>query len=132
VDFAREIDDILTIHHEPAKAAMASLTPKLADTSLAPLWNEVAGLLTQHLWKEEQILFPAILSGNGPCGGGLMGPIRQMQYEHGLLHDLEARLSARVAEAGPAEAELRAFLADLDVHARREDEQLFPAVMAAS
>jgi iron-sulfur cluster repair protein YtfE (RIC family) len=125
------IDEITRQHHEPLKAALPALYEALSGApNLQRVFGELRMLLTDHLMKEEVILFPMItaLARSGSTEGcGLMGPIRQMRHEHTRIRGLEEELRRRSAEAGPAEASLIALLDDLLVHARKEDENLFPA-----
>jgi regulator of cell morphogenesis and NO signaling len=89
-------------------------------------------LLEAHLMKEEQILFPMIRSlaaGQGSGGCGVASPVRQMHDEHEQIRALEAELRGKVALAGPEAEALAALLADLHLHAAKEDDVLFPAAV---
>lgn len=85
------IDHILKTYHRPLDEELPRLTMmatkvynvhKDKDPSLQELLSTINGLraeLEQHMIKEEQILFPAILQGRGAQAGG---PINQMEHEH--------------------------------------------------
>lgn len=146
------IRDILDTHHAYLRRAMPDISGQLADwsrrdASMEPLTREFAALceeLTLHMMKEEQILFPAIgrFETTGAAGGcGLDGPIAQMEFEHARanrsleqIKTFSAKISSeRGATLSDSErATLRAlddFHADLIEHIRKEEENLFPAVI---
>jgi regulator of cell morphogenesis and NO signaling len=143
------IQHILSAHHAP----LATLLPRLGTlawrvaeahgethgASLTALAREVATLadeLQQHMHKEEQVLFPWLLSGNGATAGG---PIHCMEQEH----DDASRSLSRIRELSddfqpPAEActSWRALLeqlawldCDLRVHIHLENNVLFPRAL---
>lgn len=138
MDITTLAQHILDTHHALLHAELPRLTQAFAGDDIPDVvrrpWNELAALLEMHLMKEERILFPAIFAqARGeplpPCG--LEGPIRQMQYEHKMIEELEARLRGVLNQAGPEASALEALLDDLAIHAGREDRELFPAALAA-
>lgn len=128
---ADRIDHVLETHHAFLHRELDPLTEALeaarVDLKLLTAWRELAELLREHLWKEERILFPAALGGQTPCG--LQGPIRQMRYEHEIIDRMVDELRGRLGVAGALADRVQAVLDDLDVHARYEDEELFPAIL---
>lgn len=126
---------VLDTHHALLHRELPALADALrvAPEAVRAPYTALRRLLDDHLWKEEQILFPAIFAtcaGAGPGGCGLMGPIRQMGAEHVEIARLEALLRAAAPAAGAAADRLIALLDDLAAHARTEDEALFPAALA--
>ena len=126
---------ILDTHHALLKRELPRLGAafRTAPPALRVPFASLRALLDEHLWKEEQILFPmifALADGETPDGCGVEGPITQMRFEHDRIRELEAelRVAASLAE-GEAYA-LRAMLDDLAEHARKEDEELFAEAMA--
>jgi regulator of cell morphogenesis and NO signaling len=93
--------------------------------------------LEQHMMKEEQILFPMVLSGRGAMAGG---PIRVMEGEHADAAADLARTRALTAElAPPADAcntwrslylRLGALESDLKDHIHLENNILFPRILS--
>jgi iron-sulfur cluster repair protein YtfE (RIC family) len=128
---------ILDTHHALLHRELPRLAKALSSTPppiRAPFFH-LHQLLTEHLIKEENILFPmifALASGGLPGGCGVAGPIRQMNVEHEQIRLLETTLRVAARDAGPEEYALLALLDDLSEHARKEDEELFPAVLALS
>ncbi|MFN8018067.1 MAG: iron-sulfur cluster repair di-iron protein [Acidimicrobiales bacterium] len=118
--------------------------PELAEVQR--LVHELADDLLPHLQKEERILFPMIRelataeqSPEFHCGS-LRNPIRVMGMEHDRAGELLAEL--RAATGGyevPADGcasyrllyeELTALEADTHLHVHKENNVLFPAVVA--
>ena len=112
-------------------------------------FRALSGEITAHLMKEEQILFPTILSIERALAGdrtagrdihcGVSPPVRQMIFEHEgakqLLRDIEAASGAIRSQGGYVPEELLSGLAqlgaDLTEHIRKEEEELFPAAVRA-
>jgi regulator of cell morphogenesis and NO signaling len=112
-------------------------------------FRALSGEITAHLMKEEQILFPTIISveralaGDSAAGRdihcGVSPPVRQMIFEHEgakqLLRDIEAASGAIRSQGGYVPEELLSGLAqlgaDLTEHIRKEEEELFPAAIRA-
>jgi regulator of cell morphogenesis and NO signaling len=132
------IDHILDTHHARLKRELPELSAALAKDgageALVATWDELAELLTDHMLKEERILFPSILArltgGEAPVACGLEGPITQMGMEHARIRELEQVIRARSAEAGAHAQALVSLMDDLTVHAGLEDDELFPAALA--
>jgi regulator of cell morphogenesis and NO signaling len=92
--------------------------------------------LEQHMMKEEQILFPLILSGRGAMAGG---PISVMEQEHADAAADLARTRTLTADlTPPADAcntwrslylRLGALESDLKDHIHLENNVLFPRTM---
>lgn len=124
IALARKVE---TVHagHDDAPRGLADLLALIADD------------LEAHQQKEEQILFPMMLSGAGPM---IRHPIARMMIEH---EDVEEQLEAMEERTGgltpPAGAcgswrrlyeGCRKFRDDLRAHIRLEDTVLFPRFMA--
>jgi iron-sulfur cluster repair protein YtfE (RIC family)/pyruvate-formate lyase-activating enzyme len=129
------VQQILQTHHALLRHELPLLQHSLAHAApvIARPWAELHTLLLAHLDREETLLFPAIIaldSGADPHRCELLGPIRQMEAEHGRIRELEASLRHNAALAGSAEARLRMVLDDLDRHAALEDDRLFPQALA--
>jgi regulator of cell morphogenesis and NO signaling len=155
-------DYIEANHHTYVRAAIEPLrehTKKIAEVhgarhpellEIARLFDEVAAELTQHLMKEEQVLFPyirelaaAARSGRRPAPppfGTVEHPIRMMELEHdragGDLHRIRdlSRNFAVPEDActtyRTAYRELEAFERDLHEHIHLENNLLFPKAVA--
>lgn len=145
----RIIDHILAVYHEPLR----SLLPRIdigAHTVArvhggtggphAEVLDQFLALrmdLEMHMMKEEQILFPIILSGQGSMAGG---PIQVMETEHDTaLEALDelSRLTGRYRPPPEACATWSALwrdLATLDrelrAHIALENEVLHPRALA--
>lgn len=126
---------VLDTHHALLHRELPRLDAALGGAP-APLrrpWTALSQTMQGHLQKEEVILFPAILAvarGDDAAGCGILGPIRQMEHEHGQIRALEAELRAVASLAGPEAPALIALLDDLAVHAATEDDHLFPLALA--
>jgi regulator of cell morphogenesis and NO signaling len=139
------IDHILITYHEMHRADLASLLPLaerveavLADDPDAPrgLARALASLsreMEDHMFKEEQILFPAMRAGGG---AGIAQPIAVMRADHRdhaeairvirhITHDLSppehACGSWRSLYSGTA-----TLLDELEAHIALENDVLFP------
>jgi regulator of cell morphogenesis and NO signaling len=153
---------IVANHHTYVREAMPALllhTRKIAEVHgerhaellhIARLFERVAGEMTDHMAKEEQILFPFMLalaaaaSRNRPAPappfGSIQNPIRMMETEHRFVGDAMAEIRALTGEYRlPEEActtyavcfqELDAFERDLHVHVHLENNILFPKAAA--
>jgi regulator of cell morphogenesis and NO signaling len=149
---------IVTNHHGYVRQAIETLrvhTRKVAEVhgdrhpevkAIAERFENIAGELTRHMAKEEQVLFPYINGlvaaardgGATPVApfGAVANPIRMMEIEHQAAGDEMA--SIRKLSGGyvpPADActtftvtyqELQAFEADLHQHVHLENNILFP------
>lgn len=129
------IQQILDRHHALLRRELPLLQARLAHAppALARPWAELHPLLMAHLDHEETRIFPNILAlegGADPHRAELLGPIRQMEVEHGRIRALEAVLRQNAPLAGAAETSLRTVLDDLERHSAVEDDQLFPQALA--
>lgn len=156
------IAQILTAHH----AYVRENAPRLQDlfakvaskhgekhpelVSARELFDDLAGELSVHLMKEEQILFPYILrmeeskvSGEPvppSCFGTVRNPIAMMFSEHDnageLLKEIRKQTNNLVAPGDACVSyqtlyrDLLAFEADLHQHIHLENNILFPMALA--
>lgn len=122
---------------------------RAAMRTIAEAFRSLSGEITDHLGKEEQILFPTILSveqalAGDPAAGrdihcGISPPVRQMIFEHEgakrLLQGIETASGEIRGQGGYVPEELLSGLAqlraDLTEHIRKEEEELFPAAIRA-
>lgn len=152
---------IVSNHHGYVRQAIGTLrahTRKVAEVhgerhpevkTIADQFEEVAQEMTQHMAKEEQMLFPYITAlveaarGARPAPiapfGTVGNPIRMMEIEHQAAGDEMAAI--RKLSGGyepPADActtfkvtyqELQAFEADLHQHVHLENNILFPKAL---
>jgi regulator of cell morphogenesis and NO signaling len=115
-------------------------------TLVAAEFAKAARELSQHMVKEEQVLFPhiraladAVQSGGPPppdMFGTVQNPIRMMEIEHEMVGDALAVIRELTggfqppADACPTYSlvlqELEAFERDFDAHAHLENHVLFP------
>lgn len=152
------VDHLLETHHKYLKEALprlAALTEKVAAAHLprhpelktvGELFGELRADLEPHLMKEEQVLFPMIKEMEASGGsaelhcGSLQNPIRVMQMEHeqaGTLLDKiqETTQNYSVPEDGCGSYRLlmeglQELAADTRLHIQKENEILFPQVLA--
>jgi len=153
------VDHIESTHHAYLRTELPRLTalahkvasvhgtryPELAD--IQSLFLQLRADLEPHLLKEERILFPMIRQldsaesvPNFHCGS-LVSPIRMMLSEHDTAGDLLADLRAAtggyvVPDDGCASYQslftgLAELEADIHLHVHKENNLLFPSVMAA-
>jgi regulator of cell morphogenesis and NO signaling len=117
---------------------------------IAKLWQEVAAELTQHMFKEENILFPYIKrlmnaerQGDKifmPRQAFISNPIRVMELEHDRAGELLKEIRALSDDYTPPLTacttyrlsfnELREFEEDLHRHIHLENNLLFPKAIA--
>ena len=152
------VDHLEATHHRYLKQELPRLSELAAKVSrvhgerhpdlirVAGITGEIRADLEPHLRKEEEVLFPMIrtLASAGSRsefdGGSIANPIAVMEQEHttvgALLEQLRALTngyqapantctSTRALMAGLAELE-----ADTHLHIHKENNHLFPAVMA--
>ena len=156
----RLIDVIVATHHAYVRAAMPAITRHLAKlvevhgsrhpelARVAAYFQQVVADLSQHMVKEEQVLFPYVreLADAGEtCGrtqspfGTVANPIRMMEREHQEVGDA-LRLIRELTRgyAAPDDgcttyavtmAELLEFERDLHRHVHLENNVLFPAAL---
>lgn len=100
---------------------------------LADLLDEMEQEMVSHMMKEERILFPMMLAGQGAMAGG---PIAVMRHEHDDHGDRLARIMALTGHATPPlgacttwralYAGIQKFAEDLTEHVHLENNVLFP------
>lgn len=135
MDAAQLSQEIQATHH----ALLRDQLPKVGATlrasgspGVVELWGMLDDLLVDHLAKEENVLFPVIadLVKSGRVQGcPLDGPVLQLRHEHHQMERIMGALRERADEAGPGKAAMLAVLDDLDVHAQKEEQQLFPEAL---
>ena len=158
----RLIDHIVNTHHAYARQALLAIARQLRtllDThgsrylqlaAVAKVFAALASDLTQHMLKEERVLFPYVRDlaehASELCGrvispfGTVENPIRMMEREHQqaadamrLIRDLTGGYSVpddASAMYGACMAELARFERDLDRHVFLENNVLFPRALA--
>jgi len=156
------VSHIVETHHAYVRLALPALlqhTRKIAEVHsgrhpelahVARLFERVAAEMTEHMMKEEQILFPFVVdladaSQSGrpiphPPFGTVENPIRMMEHEHQFVGDAMAEIrEVTHGFALPDDActtyrvcfqELAAFEADLHAHVHLENNILFPRAIA--
>ena len=135
MEVAELITHILDTHHAPLKAAMPSIDARLeaqgAPDRLMKPWRSLKLVLEEHLNKEENFFFPnvlAVVGGEPAHAPAFEGPLAQMAHEHQQIRSLQEEVRDNLDAAGDVRADLLALIEDLDVHATREDDDLFPKV----
>lgn len=156
----RLIDFIVSVHHAYVRSAMPALTrhltklmivhgsrhPELARISA--YFDQIVVDLTQHMLKEEQVLFPYVRELSESDGGGgrkqspfgtVANPIRMMEREHQEVGDAMRIIRELTRGYAPpddgcgtytvAMAELREFERDLHRHVHLENNVLFAAAL---
>lgn len=156
------IQYIVGNHHAYVRQALPALlqhTRKIADVHgarhpelahVARLFERVAAEMTDHMMKEERILFPFVTDladaqSTGqpiprPPFGTVENPIRMMEHEHQFVGDAMAEIrQVTNGYAVPDDActtyrvclqELAVFEADLHAHVHLENNILFPKAIA--
>lgn len=145
------LDFILTRYHEPLRLDLPALLEaarrvervhakkESCPHGLAALLEQLDAEIRQHLAKEEQVLFPALRSGNG--GANVHMPIRVMMQEHddhgASLHRLR-ELATDFSPPPEACATWRALYIGLEKleselmeHIHLENNVLFPRALNA-
>jgi regulator of cell morphogenesis and NO signaling len=156
----RLIDVIVSTHHAYVRSAMPAIARHLAKlvevhgsrhpelTRVAAYFQQVVADLSQHMVKEEQVLFPYVrdlAEAGDSCGrtqspfGTVANPIRMMEREHEEVGDalrLIRELTRGYATPDDgcatytiAMAELQQFERDLHRHVHLENNLLFPAAL---
>ncbi len=154
------VNHILVKHHFYVKQALPRIQNHIQKVAskhgeLFPYMEEVSELfykvnedMTDHMRKEELVLFPRIrqiehaLSRNGSAGITdlfISGPIQVMEMEHDRAGDLMYRIRALTANYAAPEkacttfrvclAELKEFEEDLHEHVHLENNILFPKAL---
>ena len=143
------VEHVLEAHHRPLDGLLSRLGPLACHVAevhgpthgdeLTRLSREVStlcGELLQHMHKEEQVLFPWLLSGHGANAGG---PVRVMLQEHDDASQALTRIRELTDDFQPpagACASWRALLEqlawldrDLRIHIHLENNVLFPRAL---
>ncbi|MGE0444276.1 MAG: iron-sulfur cluster repair di-iron protein [Vicinamibacterales bacterium] len=148
------IDFIVATYHNPLREELPRLETMAAKvlkvhgakdestlSRIDAIVRELSADLIQHMWKEEQVLFPVIRAGE--AGTAPMMPIGQpiavMEHEHDRAGELLAELSritAGYAVPGWACATARAlyqglaeFESTMHLHVHLENNVLFPRAL---
>src|SRR5687767_8819421 len=152
------VDYIVSHHHTYVRASLPIIQVHLTKvvaahganhtelSLVAAEFSKAAKELSQHMVKEEQVLFPhiraladAVRTGGPPppdMFGTVQNPIRMMEIEHEMVADaLSAIRELTGGYQPPADAcptytlvleEIAAFERDLDAHVHLENHVLFP------
>jgi regulator of cell morphogenesis and NO signaling len=149
------VDFIVATYHDPLREELPRLGGMAAkvlkvhgakdpDTlaRIDAIVRELAADLTAHMWKEEQVLFPAIRAAEAARTRPAMpleGPISVMEHEHDRAGELLAelnRLTKAYTVPGWACATARALYQGLDdlersmhLHVHLENNVLFPRAL---
>ena len=121
------INKVCSVHHD--------VDPDRFD-ALRATWRALLDDLVPHILKEEQVLFPWILAGNGGDAGG---PIQLVEEEHLIVGSLLAQLR-RLTDSYQAPPDacgswralwsgLEALEVDLHTHIHLENNVLFPRAL---
>ena len=154
------IDYIVTTHHAYLRSAMPAIArhlsklrevhgarhPELAQ--VAAYFEQIVADLSQHMLKEEQVLFPYVrdlAEAGDSCGrtqspfGTVANPIRMMEREHREVSDALTLIRELTSGyAAPSDGcttyavtmeELQQFERDLHRHVHLENNVLFPAAL---
>jgi regulator of cell morphogenesis and NO signaling len=147
-DYVRRSVPILIQHTEKIAGVHGARHPELPH--IAGLFRRVADEMTDHMAKEENILFPfiaaieeAVTDGRrapSPPFGTLGNPIGVMEAEHKFVGDAMAEMRHLTGGFAPPEdacatyrvclQELDAFERDLHDHVHLENNVLFPKAVA--
>ncbi len=142
--YVREMVPVILAHTQKVADKHGPNNPNLVR--IAELWQEVAGELTHHMFKEENILFPyvkrlvdAYRTGNEvlmPRQPFVSDPIRVMELEHDRAGEILKEISELSNYYTPpliacttyrlSFNELREFEEDLHRHIHLENNILFP------
>lgn len=146
--YVRRILPALLAHTRKVAASHGATHSELKE--IATLFEDVAGEMTAHMAREEQILFPYIdglamaarLGEPAPVApfGCVDAPIRMMEHEHESAGQAMARIRDLSEGFTPPDGacmtytvcfrELEAFERDLQVHVHLENNVLFPKARA--
>ena len=146
--YVRRSLPMVASHLRKLAATHGKVHPELLEVE--ELWAQVAGEMSAHMAKEEQVLFPHIvaLADAAPRGeavaappfGSIEVPIRMMEEEHDSAGEVMARIRALTSDyTPPADGcvtyrvcfqELLAFEQDLHAHVHLENNVLFPKARA--
>jgi iron-sulfur cluster repair protein YtfE (RIC family) len=127
----RQIEDE---HHAALRDEPARIVERLAGAqpTLSRPLQQLFGLLHHHLWKEANMLYPAIrlFAAGEDAGGGLVGLVRQARFEHGRMLGLIDDLRPQMGLTGEVAPALWATLERIEAQIALEEDQLFPSLLA--
>lgn len=158
------ISHIVTTHHEYLQSELPAISARLDKVTrvytgrnltagiegLQPVFEALKAELEQHLWKEENILFPAVAAYERAASSGsalppvpfgsVNNPIRMMEHEHDGAGEALARIREITADFAVPEYACVTFRAlmsslheletDLHMHIHLENNVLFPRAAA--
>ncbi len=148
------VDHIVQAHHDYLRQELPALGTLIAKVAarhgaghpelhdVAAIYNELAAELTQHLAKEEQILFPmctALEAGEGTMAAVIDQPINVMLHEHDEVANALSRIHALTGGYRPPKAACNSYCAmlarlatletDTHLHVHKENNILFPRAL---
>lgn len=119
--------------HKDLRATIARLDAAFTQWQVSPRlaapWRHFTEGIDDHLKIEEEILFPALRAlaeGQDPGHAEFEGPLQEMQFELDELATISDALRNASPEAGELENDLLTMLDQLDVHADKEQNVIFP------
>lgn len=122
--------------HQVLRDAMVKLGTAFTSREVSPRlsapWNHFVAGMHDHLKVEEELLFPAVRAlaeGRNPGRTDFEAPLQEMQFEMDEIATIGDALRNAAPEAGDLEADLLEMLDQLDQHAAREQEVIFPAAV---
>ena len=122
--------------HDALRGAIAALDPHLTPsgepTKLTRQWVRFCRDLEEHMELEDAQVLPALSAlseGREPEVEAYEEHLLSMGAELEIMRTVAGAMADVAGLAGDQEAELRALLAQLEEHARREEEDLFPLAM---
>jgi hemerythrin-like domain-containing protein len=121
--------------HVHLRTELQALDTELAARTLTPRftapWAHFIRSLESHLAVEEEAVFPALAAmaaGQTP-ETGYEEPLHGMRYELDEMRTIADALRVAAGEAGPLEGRILTLLDELEEHATKEEERLFPMAM---
>lgn len=128
----RDIDRAIHWHHD-LRATMTRLDAAFKAWEVSPRlaapWRHFTEGMADHLHIEEDLLFPALKAlaeGRDPGHSDFETPLNEMQYEIDEIETISDALRNASPEAGELERDLLEMLDQLDIHAEKEQNVIFP------
>lgn len=119
--------------HEHLRASIAKFSSAFDAREVSPRlaapWAHFVEGMTDHMKVEEQVVFPAIRAlalGQDPGSRDFEAPLHEMQFELDEIATIADALRSAAQEAMDLEDDLLELLDELDVHAQKEQDVLFP------